>query len=277
MALAPDVNVKPPVQEVPKHSILDYVVTDQDGFDPNTEDGVAGDRWQGGFAVLPEPCTQPGFFEPCSTGDDREKDLTVEERDYDQRYDPFVAYVPYECTAAGFDREDYGDKILDLLDAGFAKAVERAFWADLEAADDESVNDVLTGSNADLSPRLALASLSQGLADCANGTLGAIHAPAGIVQLWIEGGALWEDENGRLRTVGRGDYVIAGAGYEVETPVKAYATGLIEVRLGVPFLTPDNFSEAFDRGINKVVAMAERVAAVTHSGCCLMSVTIDPS
>lgn len=276
MAIAPDVNIKPPAPQRPRHSILDFVVTDEEGLDPNVEDGAGGERWQGGFALLEEPCTVPGYFDPCSTGIDRVKDLTVEDRDLDNRYDPFVAYVPYECTAAGFDRENYGDKVLDLLESGFAKAVESAFWNELEDASAESVNDIFGGGDP-VSPRLALASLTQGLADCANGSLGTIHAPAGIVQLWIEGGALYEDEDGRLRTVARGDYVIAGSGYAVESPVVAYATGLVEVRLGKPMLIPDSFSEAFDRATNKVVALGERVAAVTYSGCCVLSVEIDPT
>lgn len=277
MALAPDTNIKPPVPQQAWHSILDFVVTDADGYDPNTLGGQPSDRWQGGFGVLDEPCTQPGYFRPCSTGDDRKKVVEPEDRDYGNRYDPFIAYVPYSCTAAGFDRDGYEDRVLTLLQTGFAKAIEAEFWDELNSSPTTSVNGVLTGSPAPLSPMLALASLSQGLADCANGALGVLHVPAGIGQLWVQGGMVEEDAEGRLRTVGRGDYVIIGSGYDIESPIVAYATGLIEVRMGKPFVTPDTFSEAFDRATNTVTVYGETVAAVSQTGCCILSVDIDPS
>jgi hypothetical protein len=90
-----------------------------------------------------------------------------------------------------------------------------------------------------------------------------------------------------LRTRSREDIVIVGAGYPGTGPfgqpapsgteLWAFATGMVDVRLGDPMIYPQTFSEALDRHTNTVVFRGEQTAAVVHDGCCSFAVLIDYS
>lgn len=270
MAIAPAANVVVAPPEPPRHTLLESV--------PHVEEDT--DRWEAGFNFWREACVEPGAWAPCVQGSGRQKDLSGG-TPKEVWYDPFVAYVPFTCTAAGFPREDFQGRLKEMAEAGWTKAIEREFWSGTLI---DTNPHILSGdgtpdgpdylSAAPVGAEAALVLLTQGLADCGSGSLGVLHAPPAVVELWMKGGLIHEDENGVLRTGARGDIVVAGSGYSHENGYAAYATGLIEVRLGSPTYVPDTFAEAFDRATNTVTYLLERTAAVTHTGCCVLGVKI---
>jgi hypothetical protein len=81
--------------------------------------------------------------------------------------------------------------------------------------------------------------------------------------------------------------VVVGAGYPGTGPFGqpdpgpdeawAFATGMVDIRLGDPMIYPEEFWQALDRATNTVTFRGEQFAAVTHDGCCSFAVLIDLS
>lgn len=236
------------------------------------------------------------------------EDYGVEtKKDYDGEqgnvtYAPFVVEVPYTCSTWGFQENAYEARALRQLDAGLSKAIEREFWTGEKNLSNMNLtywtpNDdahVLNPGGAAapvaVDPATGLVLLEAALAACYTGAMGMLHAPTAVAERWAAYYFIDADEEGSdhmLRTRSREDIVIVGAGYPGTGPfgqpdpddgeMWAFATGMVDVRLGEPMIYPETFSEALDRATNTVTFRGEQVAAANWDGCCSFAVLIDLS
>ncbi len=248
----------------------------------------AGDRWENGFAFLPENCTGVGVADPCES-DTRETHAAPDI----VKYQPFEVFAGDKCTTLQWATHDFQARAQRLLLAAQSKAIEAEFWTGTLAASESWPNRYLTdGSAVSMTtgandPEDALACLEQGLADCNNGQRGMIHATKTVVTAW-DSLHLLRREGNAILTV-NDTIVVAGSGYDGSSHagaatsghVWAYATsGMVDVRLGAIYLTPDpadadSFAQATDRSVNLVNWRASRGAAVTWDGCCLLAAEVN--
>lgn len=228
-------------------------------------------------------------------------------KDYDGNqtnvsYYPYIVEVPYTCSTWGFQENDYEGRALRQLEAGLSKAIEREFWtgeknpANMNLTfwtpndDAHVVNPGGAASPSPVSPDTALVLLEAALASCYGGTAGMLHAPTAVAERWaslyfVDADEEFEDR--MLRTRSREDIVVVGAGYPGTGPfgqpdpapgtMWAFATGMVDVRLGEPMIYPETMAEALDRATNTVTFRGERVAAANWDGCCSFAVLVDLS
>ena len=229
----------------------------------------------------------------------------------DVAYEPYQVEVPYECSTFGWLATEYERRALEQLELGKSKAIENEFWTGSKNpanpslvrstpnTDDSVLNPGGAAAPIPVSPGLALALFAQALSNCANGTRGMIHATPSLAERWLnltalvsvpvsgELGDIAEFISGErvLITPGRGDIVVSGCGYPGTGPlgqpppsdnqVWAFATGMVDVRVGPVELVPDKFSEAVDRATNTVTFRGECTAAATDDLCCRFAVLVD--
>ena len=318
--------VESPKQSPPLHSLM-ATATQVD--EPKLARDVLGqtietEPWTVGFEFLPEACEQGGVWGPCLTTVDDEPQLKTQ---FDQQapelFIPYQIVGQFTCSTKGFEVARYAEKAEINLELTTPKAMELEFWSGrLMAQHPTGVNNMsLVNQVTDdgilnpgwdpndpttvtaVSPRVALALIAQGLANCGVGSRGMIHATPYLAELW---GTAWmiEHEGPRLVTRTRGTYVVSGGGYpgtgpyvtsadgdEETTPpanqVWVYATGLVNWRLSdVTVIPPDPddlagaMKPSQGAGIahgwdNEVVFIAERFAAAVWDPCCALAVLVD--
>jgi len=211
-------------------------------------------------------------------------------------YEPFIIEVPYTCSTFGFQAADYEKRARRQLMATMHKALENEFWT----GSINPTNLSLVGSTPNddahilnpggaaapvaVSPGVALMLLSQALANCGSGGRGMIHATPATVERWINLTNVRCDDK-LIQTCSRGDIIVNGSGYPGTGPegqpapgpneVWAYATGMVNIRLGDPEVYPKEFAEAIDRKTNTVTYRGEIVASAVHDLCCSFAVLID--
>lgn len=256
-------------------------------IDPfTTSDTLSGGNCKGNvfFGVLQEPGPykkQKKFY------DGNQEEVT---------YEPFIIEVPYTCSSFGFQAADYEKRARRQLMATMHKALENEFWTGSINPNNLSLvgstpNDdahVLNPGGAAapvaVSPGVALMLLSQALANCGSGGRGMIHATPALAERWVNLTAVQCNDK-LITTCARGDIIVNGSGYPGTGPegqpapgpneVWAYATGMVNLRLGDPEVYPKEFSEAFDRGTNTVTYRGEIVASAVHDLCCSFAVLVD--
>lgn len=253
------------------------------------------DRWEGGISFQPEGCVEASAWDPCSVDIDRVK-AGYSGNQVQVDFNPYVLIVAYTCSTFGFQAADYEGRVMRSLDRSFHKALEREFWLGEKVATNQALvritNDddhILNpgGANAPtaVTPAEALVLLTAGLANCNSGSVGMIHASPRLAEIWFQQTLIHRNDDGSLVTGVRGDIIVSGAGYTGDAPEDqdasagyiewAYATGLVDVKLGDPIMTPSNIAEAMDRSINEVTFFGERTAAAYHDGCCHLAVKVD--
>jgi len=249
-----------------------------------------GDRWEQGFAFVPENCGVVNATDRCVPGT-----LTppanlpiVQER-------PIALWTADKCSTFDNLRDFQGRARRQLL-AGSPTALAREFWKGTLATAQTYPNRFLADTNTidtatagPIAPNDALACLEQGIAEAANGQRGMIHATVGTVTAWQAGGAL-RREGGLLLTV-VDTIVVADAGYDGTGPggvpaaagsVWAYGTTMVDVRLGAP-VVPQPYDSSIagidartvDRSINNIVVYAWRMGAATWDGCAHVAAEIN--
>lgn len=257
----------------------------------------ASDRWSLGFSFCPETCTQVHVWDPsCPPVTAAPPQLPGkgvlkspgELIPAQVVYTPFILETAVSCCVRGFQTAGYEDRARMQLEAGTPKGLENEFWtgsknpANRHLADPSAPNFVALADAA--TPAKGLAALVQAISSCASGGRGMIHATPFLATIWSELADALEVEGPRLVTkVGR-HIVVPGTGYPGTSPtgvdesgsgfVWAYATGVVQVRLGAVEVFPDNFAEAFDRRANTVTYRAERVAAAVWNNCCLFALRL---
>lgn len=222
-------------------------------------------------------------------------------KDYDGNqtpvvYNPFIIAVPYTCSTFGFQAADYEKRAMRQLDAVRHKALEHEFWTgyidpsnpslmnSTPNDDDHILNPGGAAAPVAVSPGMALVLFAQALSNCGSGGRGMIHATPGLVERWINLTAVNCDDR-LIWTCARGDIIVNGTGYPGLGPIGqpppaagtvwAYATGMVNVRMGDPEMYPKEFSEAIDRATNTVTYRGEQVASAVHDLCCSFAVLVD--
>jgi len=224
---------------------------------------------------------------------------------------PTVLNVPVTCSSFGWEAESWTEKAELRIELGASKALETEWWGGYKNpfnqslvrstpnTDEAILNPGGAAAPAAVSPGIALALFAQALANCADGSRGMIHATPALVARWLNLTALNSvpvsslvDELGEniagpnvLVTPDRGDIVIDGTGYLGTGPLGqpppganeawAYATGIVDVRLGDVEVFPETLAEALDRRVNTITFRGERTGMAIHDGCCMFAVLVD--
>lgn len=268
---------------------------------------VTGDRWEGGLTFCPETCMDVLLFTSMCDPDGTPSDLPGQGQVYEDpptdQVDcvdalPYTLYVPFSCDALAEPSRDDRGRVTRALEAGTTKGMERQFWSDplntgnfaLTKDTPATAGDIWAGTPGVVNPVLgtpvnadvALVLLTQALAACRLGSRGMIHAPAAITQQWVGKEGI-ERDGPRLVTSARGDVVVVGSGYDGTGPggsarpagaAWAYATGMVEYRLGDPFLESSQLAEVLNRRQNTVTWYAKRTAVEQVDGCCSFAVLV---
>lgn len=257
-----------------------------------------GDRWESGYAYLPEGCASGGVIDPCEGGT---KDIAANP---DQVVaDPFAVWAGDECSTFGFIAGDAEGRARRQLLATRQFQIEQELWRGDLARDVAGTerkhlahpdSDVLSEAGA-LDPIPALACLEEGLAKAARGQRGMIHATRQVAALWHQSGMLRRE--GNLVLTINDTIVVAGAGYDGSGPGAdadadpvapgvtqwAYATTLVTVRLDEVVLVPGANAlqnptlraQMVNRDTNTIAVIAEQLAAFDWDGCAHLAVEID--
>jgi hypothetical protein len=254
------------------------------------------ERWPQGVEVFPYPSGPALAWDPCSAGSSRVK--APGERVAAPRFGGFVAYLEDHCStlalAGAGSQEERERAFLDYVNRAFAAVesagVEREFmsgdvlsaYADHHYLADGNVT-FPWGSNP-TSPTNALAVLENEIAR--SGRRGMIHMTPGLAAVLDTRLHLDERSNPPvLRTI-NGTPVVPGYGYVGARPPQgegdtgpteewAYATGPVEVRRSLPFVTPETLAEATDRATNELSYVAERAYVVDWDTAVQAAVLVD--
>jgi len=252
---------------------------------------VTGDdlHWQGGFSFSPNGCITAALIDPqCGRATD---DLiTPSDIPIVVDYVPNAVVIAATCNAlSGSAASELGARVRSMMEAAQGPPIEQELWRGDRALADSLPNFFLAGGSpnfqnltpgaSDAIPGFyALSALQAALAECNNGARGMIHAPRQVVTMWqrfnvvrIEGSVMLDAYD---------NWIVAGAGYDGSDPdgevdatgntMWAYATGLVDVRLGEVNTVPGTgvLAEALDRGDNSLTWQANRFTGATWDGCC---------
>lgn len=293
--------------------------------------GQEVEEWTAGFTFQPEACDQGGVWVPCvdvkdpdslnpnggsGSGSGEQLKSTFDAPEIEE-FTPYWVEGQFSCSTLGFQVADYAQRALSSLNNVTPKQVEHEFWTGDQMAQHPSANnqalvtEVSTraqilnsgsiGALNAVSPTFGMALLQQGLANCATGSRGMVHATPYLVTLWAAGDLIIQDGT-RLSTPTRGTHVVSGGGYPgtgpviagdeatpTSTQVWAFATGVVNYRLGRVRLYPNeqqidaDLAEAMRTATpglahgwdNTITYRAERAAAAVWDPCCTLAVLID--
>jgi hypothetical protein len=244
------------------------------------------ERFGQGIASDPDPCGTGGIFDPCLPADvDAWACADGTGSDEDQ---PFALRVGVTRTTLdqNVDLRDRARRALAICEHGL---IGSEFWTGA-LADASGWPNVWLASPAativgyDAGPGPvnvldSLAILEDHAVRCDCGARSMIHASPRLVTLW-EGAGILRRESG-LNLTALDSIVVTGPGYDGSSPTGdpqtdtsswAYATGLVEIRLG-----PVADFTGFDEETNDVVSFAQRLAVARFAPCCHLAIEVDLS
>lgn len=227
-----------------------------------------------GWTFQPEGCGVSGRLPVACEGNTTEMERG--ERPAVVEGTPVWLYAGDECTAAGYAQRDFLGRARRQLAATESYQLANELWTGTAVADNRSLagdaaeSDTVT--TAASSEANAMGCLEAGLANALFGQQGMVHVTPQLLvhlvgqQLVLRSGTTWVTPMGHI--------VVADAGYDGSGPGGvaaaasqwAYATPMVQVRLGPVMTTPDNLDDArgmavaLDRSINDVVVWAGRLA-----------------
>jgi hypothetical protein len=253
---------------------------------------IGSGRWEGGYTFTPNGCLSGGMSGAACDADTAK---TIESFPDPITHVPGFVWVGGRCTSlGGIPRAELAPRLRASLEAAQGSKIERELWRGENATGDAAANLFLAGGSpnfTDLAPGstspggYALAALQMYLAQCAEGGRGMIHATRATVDIWLN--AYLVERQGNLILDAFDNWIVAGAGYDGSSPdgdvddtgetAWAYATGLVDVKLGDITLLPGlgAIEEALDRSDNRVQWIAERVTGATWDGCCHAGVNVN--
>ena len=260
----------------------------------NDPRAAVDERWVEGFSFTPSGCATGGVTGAQCPPDQPQ---TKDEEDLPPvvTYVPFAVYVSARCSTMG------GRPTLDalmvraaiVLDAVTDKQLEAEFWTGAFAQANSLPNNYLTNVSSleNLTPAsaliggaYALAALQEYLADCNDGSRGMIHATRATVTMWFEQQAGLRRE-GNLILDAYDNLIVPGVGYpgtgpgdvaEADSDTSwAYATSMVEVKIGSVLPLPGTVAQAVNRSTNDVVFRAEKPVAAFWDGCCHAGVRVN--
>lgn len=199
-----------------------------------------------------------------------------------------LATIAHCTTLVGTSRDDLQAAVANSLELVTGKKVASELWTgDISTANTYgnaylaggSPNFVDLTPSSDVSPGIyALGALQAYLADCAEGGRGMIHANRQTVNMWAAQQVVRRDGPFILDMFD--NWIVADAGYDGSDPdgdvdasgdtAYAYATGLVDVRLGpvVPVPSLGVIADALDRGSNDWQFQTQRLASAMWDLCC---------
>lgn len=282
MATAPRAVVEAPYALPPRVGLLPTMAAVQG------EDTYRGatDRWGAGFAFAPEGCGSVGVQNPCGGGS---KD--IDDNPAIVEAEPIALWAGDKCSP--MQARDYAARARRQLAAAESYQLANELWNGTLAKSEtlpgggDWPNQYLTSESSDVltsgptSPTDALAMLEYALGDCAHGARGVIHATRHAATYWQALNLLRRE--GNLLLTAFDTIVIADAGYGGAGPYGtaedgsqwAYATGMLQVRLGPIDVIGSDVSQQVDRSVNTVEVIAERLGSVAWDGCCHLAVELD--
>lgn len=283
-----------PLPQAPQYGLLQAAANPSAGVTIVPDADAGGiERWLNGVEVWPYPPGPAFAWDACAPGTafvskDDGADVT------NPQFAAMTIYLPERCKARKVpDQQAFKARATTALTAVEGAAVAREFMT----GDVLPLNPHLSDGNGSFplgntatSPVNGLSVLEDEVAS--SDQLGVIHMSPGLVTFLRAAYAI-DDRNGILQT-GNGIPVINDFGYAGgSTPTGhsapasgqtwAYATGPIEIRRSEIFTTPDNVSQALERGTggsdtgrpNTIVYRAERYYLVDWDTQLQSAVLID--
>lgn len=227
IGVGPAAVINGPLPKPPEYSLLSIPGVVQ------TDDA----RWRGGIAIWGYPEEVPLLWEPCQDGTFREK--TVTPTASSPRFDPFAAYVAFECSTMSGPVSEFGDRAEAVLDATISYAVERALADGISGSSNPFFADgnLTQLGGGPVTAQIGLSYLENAIA--ATGRQGIIHATPGTVAQWddlLTDGGVLHTKSGTPIAVGGGYLDIDPVGKTGSDPTAgqewAFATGPVLVYLG---------------------------------------------
>jgi hypothetical protein len=238
------------------------------------------DRWMGGIAFDPYPCSGVMGWDDCVQDSE---DAVKEDGVYPDvfTFESFTEYMPITCSSFGASAEQrLRDRATRYLDAADHMALEQQIWqGDWIAGNPNFVNDAVDvgGGAVDIIQALGLLEKVGGQ----SGLQGVIH----MTPRTAAAAASWNliaNDRGTLRTVARGTPVSVGDGYDATQGPSASGankewivmSGQVEIRRSEVFIDTDAAQE-LERSHNTFVVRAERYVNVAYDPCRLTAALVD--
>ena len=251
-----------------------------------------GERWQGGVEWAPEACTGGALSSFSCAGDGA---LVNAPNVATAEADPVFVQGWDRCSTLGWAARDFEGRARRMLEATQSYFLAGELWSGSVRDADTLDNPALVDATCYLSDDGAPASIvtafrwleealgvkqlgRRGMIHCTQGALDAAHSAF----LLEQAGQLWLTANGTI--------VVADAGYSGNCPSGkmtglttqwAYATSMVQVRLGPIEIIPGSLAEAraraqaTNRATNLIELYAERPALIQMDPCTLCAVEID--
>lgn len=243
---------------------------------------TVNDDKQVGFTYNPENCGESGVGDPCDT--DVSKDIPANQGNVEAA--PFYIWAGDKCAPWELGR-DWQGRARRQLRASESFQVAYELWTGDQAQGNGSTRYLTNEVSSDVvtdvatSPTDAIAKLEYALGSCGKGRRGMLHITTHLATYLFELSVIRRE--GSLILTGLDTIVVADAGYDGSGPYAAaaddsqwaYATGIVQVRLGPEHVVPTSMEEALNRSSNLVEYRAERQAAVAWDGCCHFAAEID--
>lgn len=281
------------------------IIIDVDG-EPMTEEAAQAlfgldlpypgrERWINGVEVYPYPPDLLEVFDPCSGGG---SDSHIKGFGADLNHPQFGAITVVlneTCTTYKvWSQEEFKARAVASFSAVESAGVAREFMGGYGIPDNPHLADgegTFPNDDTATNPVNALGLLENEIAK--SGKQGLIHCEPQIATQLLGRGFAVSDKTGVIRTI-NGIVVIPDFGYvDSATPAGhaaptgqqswMYATGPVDIRRSETFVTPENVSEAVDRGVgatngkpNSVTYRVERYYVVDWDTEVQASVLADP-
>lgn len=244
-------------------------------------------RWENGYAYAPENVNQNDTVaDACSYGTAHSQPNAAQ-----VTFNPYIIEAFDQCSSFAFQSRDYVGRAQRLLLASQEKKLAHEFWSGTQAQASGWANNYLANSHAanftevgtGLSPEQALACLEMALSHCGSGVRGMIHCSADLFTHWSYAGHAFE-RVGKLIITQNDTIIVCSPGYDGSGPdnaapvngaVWAYATGIVNVRLGDVVVVPDTMAEAIDKSLNTVKYGAYRAGAADWDNVCHFAVSVN--
>lgn len=220
------------------------------------------ERWMNGVEVYGYPPDTGGVWDTCASSAPIDGKGTGAAIAHPQ-FGAFTAYLNETCTSYKvWNQDEYKSRALSALTAVESSIVAREFKRGTILTANPHLNDGLgTFPNADTATSFwdGIALLEDEIA--ASGRQGIIHCSPGMISAAAakSGWNYWHDTAGQVIRMISGTVIIPDAGYTGgggpighASPTSGqewiYATGPVDIRRSEAFVTPENVSQALERG-----------------------------
>lgn len=255
-------------------------------------------HWTAGLTWSPETCGTSSVVEAVGVCGGAFSGFTVATRPEAVQYVPPHVAVGQRCSGISgvAELQATQERARRLLDRCQTLGIARELWrGDKAVAETPDLPNAYFGKSSALAQPNgttstaawdALGWLEDYLASCSCGGVGMIHATPYTATIWSGLNLLERLPDGRIVTK-LGTIVVADPGYDGSAPTQgavdatkatawAYATSMVDLRLGPVTLTPSDVAgSALNRTNNDWTVYAHRPFAATFDPCCLAGVKVN--